>query len=50
MEQREAEYEKRLAAAMSEQQQLTAVLEEKAAEYALARREQIEDDESFKES
>ncbi|KAI1071787.1 hypothetical protein LB507_005469 [Fusarium sp. FIESC RH6] len=50
MEQKEAEYEQRLAAVMSEQQQLTAALEEKAAEYALARREQMEDEESFKEA
>ncbi|RFN48651.1 hypothetical protein FIE12Z_7117 [Fusarium flagelliforme] len=50
MEQKEAEYEQRLAAAMSEQQQLTAALEQKAAEYAVARREQMEDEASFKEA
>ncbi|GKU13647.1 unnamed protein product [Fusarium langsethiae] len=50
MEQKEAEYEQRLAAAMSEQQKLTAALEEKAAEYVRACREQMEDEESFKEA
>ncbi|KAH7184576.1 uncharacterized protein B0J16DRAFT_355286 [Fusarium flagelliforme] len=50
MEQKEAEYEQRLAAAVSEQQKLTAALEEKAAEYARTRREQMEDEESFKEA
>ncbi|RBR20355.1 uncharacterized protein FIESC28_05319 [Fusarium coffeatum] len=48
--QKEAEYEQRLAAATSEQQQLIAAFEEKAAEYALARREQMEDEESFKDA
>ncbi|KAM0232477.1 hypothetical protein ACHAP5_010730 [Fusarium lateritium] len=47
MEQKEAEYEKLLASAVLEQQQLTETLKEKAAEYERARREQMEDKESF---
>ncbi|KAM0185383.1 hypothetical protein ACHAPA_012352 [Fusarium lateritium] len=47
MEQKEAEYEKLLASAVLEQQQLAETLKEKAAEYERARREQMEDKESF---
>ncbi|KAJ4138390.1 hypothetical protein NW768_002214 [Fusarium equiseti] len=50
MEQKEAEYEKLLAAAISEQNQLTAALAIKAAEFERARLERLEDEESFKEA
>ncbi|KAL6918254.1 hypothetical protein FSST1_009749 [Fusarium sambucinum] len=50
VKQKEAEYEKLLAAAISEQQQLTAALEEKAAEFERARLEQLEDEQSFQEA
>ncbi|KAM0369796.1 hypothetical protein ACHAPY_010974 [Fusarium culmorum] len=50
MEQKEAEYEKLLASAMSEQKQLAAALKEKAAEFERARLEQLEDEESFQEA
>ncbi|KAM0228903.1 hypothetical protein ACHAPO_010427 [Fusarium lateritium] len=50
VKQKEAEYEKLLAASISEQQQLTAALEEKAAEFERARLEQLEDEQSFQEA
>ncbi|KAK6713554.1 hypothetical protein SNK04_004519 [Fusarium graminearum] len=50
MEQKEAEYEKLLAGAVSEQKQLAAALQEKAAEFERVRLEQLEDEESFQEA
>uniref|UniRef100_A0A4E9D681 G domain-containing protein n=1 Tax=Gibberella zeae TaxID=5518 RepID=A0A4E9D681_GIBZA len=50
MEQKEAEYEKLLTGAVSEQKQLAAALQEKAAEFQRARLEQLEDEESFQEA
>ncbi|KAF4450875.1 GTP binding domain protein [Fusarium austroafricanum] len=50
MEQKTAEYEKLLATAMSEQQQLTEALKQNEVEYARARRQQLEDEESFQEA
>ncbi|KAM0418242.1 hypothetical protein ACHAPD_004599 [Fusarium lateritium] len=50
VERKEAEYKKLLAVAITEQQQLTAALKGKAAEFERARLEQLEDEESFQEA